>query len=401
MTNRRSLLMNIFTLAKALVRQISDLLVIQPTLIALFPNKDVSIEDLQLRLRHFGTVGRGISVHLPDMVMQMDGSGSISSSRSGICAFIYCMLVGRICVLCDGKVSLLFEKLLPAKVYIVLWTGTYRNSSWRFHEAFSLHRRKIKSRCRNPIPPCAYKRNERVIIMGTGPSSSLIYSSAASKYDLITCNTAVKSERLFQSQNIVAHCFSDATFMAGASAYSHAFLSDLRIRMSSRNFHLVHDAMHAGFLSQYLGTTKSGNLIPIFLDPCNSKVPTFSKHSFQYSYTNVLTALLLPVALSWYDEVYMVGFDGKGTTKNYFWSHQDDFQYQDLLPTVRECDPGFFSTVDYDKYSREHEQYLSSLLAEALRMGKRIHSINASSLSCINALHEESLLQEFVSGISK
>lgn len=384
---------------KNFLRLISEALTLNPKIIGVIGVTRKNHHGLKARLVHFACNGSKIQFATPFGIFQCENSLTEHASKFLRLRMFYFCLLGRILVLNDSPLWMLLQRLLPFKVFICNWDGHFRNSSWRFHEICGPRRFILKQQSNHALNVPLQTIRKKVILLGTGPSAGLIFSEEARNYDVITCNSAVKSRKLFEHVNVVAHCFSDATFMLGASEYSHQFLIDLRSRIGMHDFLVVHDSYHTNFLNHFLRKSSRGNLAPIFLDSCNLPIITFDSTCRQFSFTNVFTALMLPVALTWYDEIVLIGFDGKGKEVNYFWQHQDEFQYQSLLPTVREWDPGFFVDVDYNKYSADHETMLSGLIKQALMAGKKIHSANESNSHCIHNLYSQDIHEAFKNGL--
>lgn len=366
------------------VRVVSDVLTPAPKCLAVAGNPSIGIAEALRRFAHFHRGSKCTYAFFGPSEMP-------APHHSGLLAFVAYAVVGRVLFLRDGKLQRLLQKLLPFKFFIIDWTSTFRLSSWRFQESRSPRWTTSRSRCSKPLRVLAEKRSDTVLVLGTGPSSAGVFSKVFDGVDVITCNTSVKSHRLYSERNVVAHCFSDATFLTGPSSYSLKFLEDVKLRMEERPFAVICDVFHQSFLCEILGNRLSPRLEPIFLDPTNEPSVELGIRKWQYSYGNVMTALLLPVAATWYKKVILLGFDGKGKTQGYYWKHQDLFQYTELLPTVKAQDPGFFQTVDFDKYSRDHEKDLSALLDAAEAKGVTIKSANASSSAAIQKRFDETL----------
>lgn len=387
--------------AKAFLRWFSEVIVLHRSTIALVSSTLLDREFL-LRVDHFLGPSPVDCIVARRFVLRRDQAATGFTAHSGAAwRLVVAVLTCKVATLNDSPFLRTLQTILPRKFFVIEWRGKFRNSSWRWLELGTPSRNAFLAASHRPLPEPALKRHQAVIILGTGPSAELVFSEASKDFDIISCNSAVKSRELFQSRNVVAHCFSDATFMLGVSAYSSAFLSALLQRSNEVPFSVVHDAYFTARLRSLFGSNFRGQLLPIFLDPCNEKQPSFRSASRQYSYTNVLTALMLPLATTWYKEIYLLGFDGKGATKGYFWKHQDRFQFTELLPTVRECDPGFFSGVDYDAYSAEHERYLSDMLVEVKKLGIIVRSLTRSSSSCIDKVFDHDMSKYLEKGYRK
>jgi hypothetical protein len=386
---------------KGFVRWFSELMVLDRSMIALVGAGSLD-SSLRLRIDHFlGPTKIDVIVARGFLLKRERRSSTFIVSSFSLWRLVAAFLTCKVAFLEEGRVSRAVQTLMPRKCFAVNWTGNFRNSSWRWLELGAPSRGGLKASSRKPLTNSPFRRNDSVIVLGTGPSSSLIFSKGSKDFDIIACNTAVKCSDLFSSRHVVAHCFSDATFMLGVSEYSAAFMRCLKERAKESQFSIVHDAYFTTHLKSQLDRKLTDRLMPIFLDPCNQKRSNFRTEANQYSYTNVLTALMLPLAATWYDKIFLLGFDGKGKTENYFWKHQDLFQFTELLPTVRECDPGFFAGVDYDAYSAEHERYLSEMLDEVKQLGVVVRSLTRSSSACIDELFDYDISLRLQEGYRK
>lgn len=393
--------MNIIIFLKVFLRVFSDFIVLNRKTIALL-NSPALDNDVILRINHFLGPSPVTCIVAQGFILKRLKTTELFIALPGVAwRFIVAVLTCKVASLGDSSFLRFLQTFLPRKFFVVDWRGRFRSSSWRWLELGIPSRRDLLVASHRPLPKSPFKRQEAVIILGTGPSAELVFSEATKDFDIISCNSAVKSRELFMTRNVVAHCFSDATFMLGVSTYSSKFFSTLLQRSHEVPFSIVYDAYFTNHLQSRLGADFAGQLLPIFLDSCNDKQPNFRSTCRHFSYTNVLTALMLPLAATWYQRIYLLGFDGKGATKDYFWKHQDHFQFTELLPTVRECDPGFFARVDYDAYSAEHERYLFEMLDKVKQSGVIVRSLTRSSSACIDGLFDHDMSRHLQEGYRK
>jgi hypothetical protein len=273
-------------------------------------------------------------------------------------------LVGKILVHDYTDQWLKWEWTLGQKVFIVNWTRDYRMSSWRF--AASVAKRPLAAFGAGEQRRDERPRTAEVVVVGNGPSAYRVFGPEFDGMDVIVCNTAIKSKRLLAERNVVALGFIDAAFFIGPSAYCEAFYKALDEAVRLRDFAVYVDQEHEACVQQRTPSLKQERLFPVFLKYALPVRPDFKAGRAQRPGNSVFTSLLLPLAATYYRTIHLVGFDGKDPNmKNYFWKHSEEFQFNDLLPTVKESDPGFFSKRDYDEYNRrnaeEVEEYISCI----------------------------------------
>ena len=339
-------------------------------------------EELLSRCAHYlgHDVGAEVVVRTSQGVIRSvigrDGRPS-PPSPSSVWRFVRAAALGRLLVCRDSHRWRTLEKLLYAKLFLIDWRGTYRTVAWRFAASGSDRRA--------PRPAALDRSTDTVIVLGTGPSAYRIFEDQFAGFDVITCNTAIKSDRLLAERRVVAHCFSDACFFAGSSGYSRAFLDRLARQVTRHDFRIYHDRDHGRLLERVLPPDAHACLHPVEFSPHLRGRHTFAHGCQQAPYGNVLTALMLPLAATFYRRIVLVGFDGKGQTKNYFWAHADEFQFQEELPSVRTSYPCFFSEIDYDRYSEDHNAILDDLCSRIEAGGAEIVMAHHSSLPALAA----------------
>lgn len=291
--------------------------------------------------------------------------------RIGSMTAVLHALVGKILVhdYTDGWAK--WEWVLGNKVFIVNWTREFRMSSWRF--AASVLKRPLAAFGEGEQRRDDRPRTAEVVVVGNGPSAYRVFDRQFDGMDVIVCNTAIKSKRLLAERNVVALGFIDAAFFVGPSAYCEAFYGALDEAVRLRDFAVYVDQEHEACVQQRTPSLKRERLFPVLLKYALPVRPDFKLGRAQRPGNSVFTSLLLPLAATYYRTIHLVGFDGKDPNmKNYFWKHSEEFQFNDLLPTVKESDPGFFSKRDYDEYNRrnaeEVEEYISAIEKTGVRV---------------------------------
>lgn len=221
------------------------------------------------------------------------------------------------------------------------------------------------------------KKNQAVSVFGTGPSLGEVVSNNHALDASIICNSIVKNKSFCASLDIFAIVASDCHFHFSCNQYSYQFLSDLVHQM------MLTEAIFITF-DKFCPFIK--NRIPEPLRTRICGIPAGRDH-FGFNLDSefrllpgesVVNMFLLPIACFLSSKVRLCGFTGRAPNDEYFWSHADAFQYQDLLPTVRLTHPGFFSERDYDAYAKMVGEQLSERVKIARDAGIEVCSLTTS-----------------------
>ena len=103
---------------------------------------------------------------------------------------------------------------------------------------------------------------------------------------------------------------------------------------------------------------------------------------------SVSTTLLFPLGATYYSRIHLLGFDGKDPKlTNYFWKHSDEFQFNELLPTVQAADPGFFASRDYVQQSDENDLQTDAFLEVIEKIGTEVIMTHPSFIKALNRRH--------------
>ena len=261
--------------------------------------------------------------------------------------------------------------MLRYKVFIVNWKREFRTSSWRF--CASMASKPLSRLSKAFDRPDTRTRQREVVVLGNGPSAHKIFSPEFESMDVVVCNTAIKSLKLLAERRVVALCFTDATFFVGPSAYSRAFYIALNEAVTLADFSVYLDCEQVEFVRSRVPNLTEDRIFPVFLDWDLKVLPDFKLGLAEFASHSVSTSMMFPYAATYYRRMHLVGFDGKDPKiTNYFWRHGDEFQFNDLLPSVRASDPGFFSGIDYVKFAahgdRLTDQFLSAIEASGVEI---------------------------------
>jgi hypothetical protein len=215
-----------------------------------------------------------------------------------------------------------------------------------------------------------------VVVFGTGPSLSEVDPQDYAGDNAIICNTIVKNRPFCNMLNVKLVVASDCHFHFSSNRYSFQFISDLAafLRNSCAKF-VTFDKFVPFLLKKNI--ISDHRIIGI---PAGREAYGFDfDDDFRvYAGESVVNMFLLPLACYFSKDVKLCGFTGRAPSDNYFWSHADKFQYQDLLPSVRGTHPAFFSNRDYDAYAATVGEQLSDRIKRSRDAGIKIQSMTTS-----------------------
>lgn len=287
-----------------------------------------------------------------------------------------------------SRAALILQRLFALKFFIVDWkTPGYRDSSWRWLAASS----KVDLDAMRKRWEAWKPESDDVVIMGTGPSASLIFEEPYRSMPVITCNTSLKSERL-RKQRIAAFCIADALFFLAPTPYGMRFQEMLRTALSEQRFPIVINAEFYNFCRRRMPFIPEDLLFPIALNGHLKPNVNFAKTPMAPHGSSVFPTLMFPLAIGSFKRIHLIGFDGKDPNmKNYYWKHSDEFQYQEELPTVQQHDPGSYGNRPpdyYDKYNATYSDEIERLVKVARDRGCEVHMVHPSFVPALKRVYE-------------
>jgi hypothetical protein len=222
-----------------------------------------------------------------------------------------------------------------------------------------------------------------VLVLGTGPSATELDDATIARADVrITCNSAVRNDGLIERLQPSAICFADPVFHFGPSTYAAAFRKDMLRAAESTGALLV---IPANFLQLLLGhhAELQDRVVGLALEGDAWDWPTPDRPEVKPS-GNVLTEMMMPVALALADTVLIAGCDGRQPHESYFWKHNPAVQYDPaLMGAVFEAHPSFFQGRSYADYYEEHCRQLEDFCASAERRGKAVEGVTPSYIPAL------------------
>jgi hypothetical protein len=306
----------------------------------------------------------------------------------------------------QGRSSRLLSRLLPATYQVDHRVGVAGWEWIRFSNAVSCHLvdrekayKNFKTAMRNN------KKYSKAYIFGTGPSLARAIERDWSDGAKIVCNTIVRDRNLInhiKPQFVVA---GDAVYHFSHTEFAKNFRRDLFNRMGEHEqlyfvYPDIFDVIVQRELAQF-----SSRLVPI---PTGTerRVDINLIHSFNLpGLGNVLALLLLPLALTISNRVYLTGFDGRDPQDRAspFWANSALHSYPELMWTLKDQFPGFFNHFvpenDSTHYIKSVHEDLEPILVDAEYRGAEFEMLHPSWTETLNRRYKGNLTpQEYYYG---
>ena len=220
----------------------------------------------------------------------------------------------------------------------------------------------------------------KAYVFGTGPSLARATDFSYADGVRIVCNSIVRNPDLLDHVRPHFIAASDFVFHFGPSSYAHQFRDDLVAAMEwTGAYLLIPEQLAPLMLTHYPHIADRTIAVPLtnrfdFRElnrPANVQLmERFTVRTLD----SVLNLLMLPVASTLADEVFILGCDGRAPTDAAFWSHHQSSQYGGLMGTVNQTHPGFFE-LDYLDYYARYCSHVALVIASGEALGKRYTSL--------------------------
>jgi hypothetical protein len=217
-------------------------------------------------------------------------------------------------------------------------------------------------------------------LFGTGPNLYEAIDRDFSDGYVIICNSMVKNNSLLELLQPKIVTIADPVFHAGISNYAGEFRNHLAIAMKKYNLRLIVPLRHFRVYERFLGAQLASQLIGI--PESNALVPNLDlldKFHVAEAY-NIMTLLMLPLACSFFDTIYTIGFDGRPINEDdYFWKHDPKSQLVDQMDDAKLSHPAFFE-IDYNGYYQQHLATLEKWVHVAEESGHKVYNLSSSHI---------------------
>ena len=229
-------------------------------------------------------------------------------------------------------------------------------------------------------------KGEPAHLFATGPSiRGLLEASAPPKGLRIACNALISDINALQALNPSVLVAGDPVQHCGPSRTAAEFRAGLQKALSGSDRVAI---VPLGFVP-YLESVLPEDLHQQIIGIPTAAVPGFNidvAAQFATATTaNVMTMLMLPIALTVSNQVMLYGCDGKANVSdNKAWSHKDEADYQEAMDSSKRLHPAFWAkdfTAEYQAYCAD----LESIIRLAEQNGATVLSGTPSYVPALKA----------------
>ena len=220
-------------------------------------------------------------------------------------------------------------------------------------------------------------RKKEAFCFTTGPSFDNYKEFDFSKNSLkIICNSIVKNNEFIDYiGGVDLITFGDPVFHFGPSSYAKNFREDvIKLVKKSEAYIIIPEVNVPLMLHHY----------PELYDKLiglggGEKFNFPNTDNFYIKNTaNILTLMMIPLASTIADTIFIMGADGRKEDEKYFWKHSKSAQYNGNMEDAFKAHPSFFRDRDYKDYYQEHCQILNNLISYGESLGKVYVSMTKS-----------------------
>lgn len=225
-------------------------------------------------------------------------------------------------------------------------------------------------------------RSANSYLFCTGPSLQGYADFDFSDGISIICNSVIFDEELLSVVEPRILVFADPIFHFGCSTYAEQFrarLRDVAIRYDLKI--VIPDKYINAFIASLPELSERAIAVPY-----ESEIgPNFELDaSFRTKATdNILTFLMLPLAASLSENVFLLGCDGRKIEDDeYFWAHSAKAQINTEMTNIQKAHPSFFN-LDYNEYYLRHCDTLEDYAQRLESLGKRVIGLTPSYIDAL------------------
>jgi hypothetical protein len=216
-------------------------------------------------------------------------------------------------------------------------------------------------------------------VFGTGPSIDQAFGFDFAPYYTHVCNSIVQSERLMDHIQPDLISAGDAVSHFGISKYAERFRADLSAYLTASGKHLL-TTSSTGYLFKAQYPEVADQVLVCDHGP---PLPNFDLEQDWWlpALDSVLNIHMLPAAATFFDEIFVLGCDGKhpDPAKNEdFWGHSTLAQYHDLVGAGHLCHPTFDARRQENTWMKYQDSVRITLGVGEARYGKRYFSLAPS-----------------------
>ncbi len=227
----------------------------------------------------------------------------------------------------------------------------------------------------------AWPKKERANIFCSGSSIEEIYDNGFQGELNIISNSMVKNDRLLKKIEPRLLVFSDVNFYVSPNEYCSRFYEDVLKTVRKYETYIIVFDYIAPLVCRHFPQLKD-RVIGI---PYGADMFVFPDvDNFHVKKTgNILTELMLPIASALCDEIGIAGCTGRNPDETYYWRHNSDTQYLDLMQSVFDMYPSVFRDQKYDNYYSSHCRTVEEILEFGEKLNKRYVNMTTSYIPAL------------------
>lgn len=286
------------------------------------------------------------------------------------------------------------DKIHIVDPYFFLYIETYNYSKLYYRSFDQSQRRAMRQKSKEIF---IQMREESKIyrkanLFCSGPSIQEAYDKVYEGEFNIVCNSMVKDRQFMKLLKPRAIAFTDVNYFLSPSDYCKQFLKDLMIvQKEYDSFIIVYE--HEVALLLYHCPELEGRVIG--MDNTSKEFVFPDENSLMVKpVSNIMSETMLPVASSLFDEIGIYGCTGRCPDENFFWQHNPNTQYHDLLQSVFDMYPSFFRDVGYADYYEKHCKNVKELIAYGQSLGKKYVNYTTSFIPALVEISSENVNEE-------
>lgn len=282
--------------------------------------------------------------------------------------------------------------LVDPEFYLYVETFNYSKLYFKSFDLDQRHRMRQKSKEIFIQMRETSKLYQKANIFCSGPSIQEAYKGTYDGDFNIVCNSMVKDQQFMERLKPRAIAFTDVNYFLSPTAYCEQFFKDLiMVQKEYDSFILVHEDEIALLLYHY--PELKGRVIG--LDSTSKEFSFPDEDSLMVKPVgNIMSGAMLPVASSLFDEIGIYGCTGRTSDENFFWKHNPNTQYHDLMQSIFDMYPSLFRDQGYADCYEMHCKNVKELIEYGHSLGKKYVNCTTSLIPALAEISTENVGEE-------
>ena len=233
-------------------------------------------------------------------------------------------------------------------------------------------------------------QNQKIFLLGSGPSVKNIYHYDMQNSCTIICNSLVRNEKLLKYIRPKAIVATDAVFHSGYSKYAYEFRNSLiKAMMAYKDMIYIVPLRDLLVYRENLPKNLSNRIFGIESRQIDQFNFCLLGNCYVKATSNVLTAFMLPLATTISRQILLCGFDGREVTDSEcFWKYDQTSQFLSAIDHTKYAHPAFYK-VDYQKYYMKHCQEVEAMITKMIHRKYEVINIGKSNIPALRNCQQE------------